>query len=217
MGGNWITLDLSNLLIWAYLVFIGIEITMSTLAIIYYHHFNLFKTHLFSVIVSLAFIAIGFFLFDKFYHYSSAKKRDAIREQRKSYFNDIRLIRWWFLPDGKNPKEIHVDLLVASQGRLAAQVSGNDDAEDGKIIFSSDGESQHAVKAGDSIHYVFPLIINNPGQANNIEFTFHLFKHPFGQSGPDDVSKIFKDSIDTNDDGIFFYEKLEHPISQVLN
>lgn len=85
-GGNWITLDLSNLLIRAYAIFIGIEITISTLAIIYYRHFNLFKTHLFSAILSLAFIAIGSFLFDKMDNYSSAKKCNAIRERRKSYF-----------------------------------------------------------------------------------------------------------------------------------
>ncbi|MEO9070356.1 MAG: hypothetical protein ABI261_04945 [Ginsengibacter sp.] len=214
-GGNWITLDFSNLLIRAYVIFIGIEITISTIAIIYYHHSNLFKTHLFSAILSLAFIAIGLFLFDKKEHYSSAKKQYAIREHRKSYFNDIRLIRWWFLPDGKNPKEIHVDLVVASAGRLAAQASGNEDAENGKNIFSSDGQAQHVVKAGDTIHYVFPLTINNPGQANNVAFTFHLFKHPFGQSGDDDVSKIFKDSINKNDDGVFFYENLVPPMHQV--
>ena len=214
-GGNWITLDFSGLLIRAYVLFIAIHITISTLAIIYYRHFNLFKTHLFSAIVSLAFIGVGLFLYDKFDHESSRKKQDAIAEQRKSYFNDIRLRRWWFLPDKKNPKEIHVDLEIASPGRLAANVQGNEVGEKGKNIFSSDGEAQRLVNAGETIHYVFPLTINNPGQANKIEFTFYLFKHPVGQSGVDDVSKVFKDSIDTNDDGAYFYEKLVPPLGQV--
>ena len=86
--------------------------------------------------------------------------------------------------------------------------------ENGKNIFSSDGEAQRVVNAGETVHYVFPLTIDNPGQAKNIEFTFHLFKHPFGQSGPDDVSKVFKDSIDKNDDGSFYYEKLGPPLGQ---
>jgi hypothetical protein len=214
-GGNWITLDLSGLLIKTYVIFIVIHITISTLAIIYYRHFNLFKTHLFSAIFSLAFIAIGLFLFDKFDNHSSQKKYNTLTEKRKSFFNDIRLIRWWFLPDGKNPKEIHADLVVASEGRFAAQVSGKEDGEDLKNIFSSDGEVQHLVKTGDTIHYVFPLTINNPGYANNIEFTFHLFKHPVGQSDNHDVSKIFKDSIGKNDDGTYFYENLLPPLDQV--
>jgi hypothetical protein len=213
-GGNWIALDLSNLLIRAYFILIGIHITISTLLIFYLHHYSLGKTHLFSAIVSLAIITIGLLLFNKFDHYSAEKKYEAIREQRKSYFNDIRLIRWWFLPDEKNPKEIHVDLVVASAGRFAAQANGNEDGENGKNIFYSDGEVQRLVNHGDTIHYVFPLTLNNPGQARNIEFTFYLFKHPVGQSGTDDVSKIFKESIDQYDDGSYFYEKLILPLDQ---
>ena len=98
---------------------------------------------------------------------------------------------------------------------MAANVLGNENGENGKNIFSSDGETPFIVQGGDTIRYIFPLTINNPGQANNIEFTFHLFKHPFGESGTDDVSKIFKDSIDKNDDGSFYYEKLAPPMDQV--
>lgn len=104
---------------------------------------------------------------------------------------------------------------MASAGRFAAQVMGNGGGENGKNIFSSYGEAKRVVKAGEKVHYVFPLTVDNPGQANNIEFTFHLFKHPFGQSGADDVSKVFKDSIDKNDDGSFYYEKLVPPLGQV--
>lgn len=207
-GSNWISLDLSGLLIKGYVLLIAVHITISTLVIIYYHQFNLFKTHLFSAILSLAFISLGLFFYNKFDHYNSRNKNDIITEQRKIYFNDIRLIQWWFLPDTKNPKEIHADLIVASAGRFSGHVQGNEDVENEKNIFSSDGEAQLMVKAGDTIHYNFPITISNPRQANNIEFTFYLFKHPVGQSGTDDVSKIFKDSIDKNDDGTYFYEKL---------
>lgn len=116
------------------------------------------------------------------------------------------------MPDAKNPIEIHVDLKVAAPGRFAANVKGNGVGEDGKNIFSSDGEPQHLVKASEIIHYVFPLTINNTGHANSVEFTFFLFKHPVGESGPDDVSKVYKDSVDKNDDGTYFYEKLPPPL-----
>jgi len=214
-GGNWITLDFSGLLIKAYAIFIALSITISTLAIIYYRHVSLIKLHFFSAIISTTLIAIGFFFYNKFTDYSYRKKQSAITEKRQSFFNDIRINQWWFEPDNKNPKEIHVDLAIASPGRLAAQVTGNEDGENKKNIFSSDGEAQHLVKGAETVHYVFPLTINNPGKADKIEFTFHLFKHPLGETGIDDVSKIFKDSIDTNDDGTFFYEKLLPPLFRV--
>ncbi len=97
-------------------------------------------------------------------------------ERRKSLFNHIRLKRWWFVPTAENPKEIHVDLEVSPAGRFAALATGKENDENGKNIFSSDGEVQHLVKAGEPIHYVFPLTIINSGQAKNIEFTFYLFK-----------------------------------------
>lgn len=40
-GSNWISLDLKGLLIRAYIIFIGVHITISTFAIIYYQPFNL--------------------------------------------------------------------------------------------------------------------------------------------------------------------------------
>lgn len=211
-GSNWISLDFSNLLIKAYLVFLAIDITISTLAVIYYPHFSLLKTHLFSAIISLALLALGLFVYDRYDHTKSRNESKVITEQREKFFNDVQLLRWWFVPDAKNPGEIHVDLKVAAQGRFAANVKGNVIGEDGNNIFSSDGEPQHLVKAGEIIHYVFPLTINNPGQANNVEFTFFLFKHRIGESGPNDVSKVYKDSVDRNDDGTYFYEKLPSPL-----
>ena len=136
-------------------------------------------------------------------------------ERRKSMFNNIRVKRWWFVPTAENPKEIHAELEVTSAGRFAALVTGKENGENGKNIFSSDGEVQHLVNAGEPIHYVFPLTIINSGQAKNIEFTFYLFKGPPGESGDDDVVKIFKDSIVTHDDGSYFYETMPPPLNEI--
>ncbi|MEO8416340.1 MAG: hypothetical protein ABI472_21945 [Ginsengibacter sp.] len=214
-GGNWISLDLRGMFIWSYLVFIGGHIAVSTLAVIYSHHFTLFKIHFYSAILSLAMLGIGLFLFDKIHKNSSDKKYHAKMEQRKSLFNNIQVKRWWFVPTAENPKEIHVDLEVTSAGRFAALAKGKENGETGKNIFSSDGEVQHVVKAGEYIHYVFPLTIVNAGQATNIEFTFYLFKAPIGTSSDDDVVKIFKDSIVTQDDGSYFYETLPPPLDEI--
>ncbi|MDP4283663.1 MAG: hypothetical protein Q8891_04530 [Bacteroidota bacterium] len=160
-GGDWISLDLKGLLIGPYLVFIGIYISLSTLAVIYSHHFTIFKIHFYSAILSLAMLGIGLVLFDKVGKNSSAKKYNAKIDQRKSLFNNIQVKRWWFVPTAKKPKEIHVDLEVTSAGRLTALATGKENGEYGKDIFSSDGEVQHLVKAGEPIHYVFPLTIIN--------------------------------------------------------
>ncbi|MEO7209494.1 MAG: hypothetical protein ABIY35_01005 [Chitinophagaceae bacterium] len=214
-GGNWITLDFSYLLIKAYLIFLVVHFTFSTLAVIYYPHFNLLTTHLFSAILSLSLIALGIYVYNKHDEQNYNEKEHVKTEQRKTYFNDVQILRWWFEPNTKNPKEIHVDLKIASAGRFSAQVNGSSVGEDMKNIFYSDGEPQHLVKAGEIIHIIFPLTIQNPGQANSIEFTFYLFKHPVGESGPDDVSKVFKDSIGQQDDGKYFYEKLVPPLDNI--
>jgi hypothetical protein len=214
-GKDWISLDLRGLFIWPYLAFIIIHIALSTLAVIYSHQFKLFRIHIYSGIFSLAMLGLGLLIFDKIRKNSSTKEYNAKMEHRKSLFNDIRVKRWWFVPVPENPKEIHVDLQVASDGRLAAIVTGKENGEDGKNIFSSDGEAQRRVNTGENIHYVFPLTIINSGQAKNIEFTFYLFKSPIGAPGGDDVAKIFKDSIITNDDGTYFYETLLSPLHKI--
>jgi hypothetical protein len=214
-GGDWISLDFRGLFIRLYLVFIGIYIAFSTLVVVYSHHLKLLKIHAFSAILSLAIIAIGLFLFDKVRKNSSVNKYSAKMELRKSIFNDVRVKQWWIVPTAENPKEIHVDLEVAAAGRFAALATGKENGENGKNIFSSGGEDQHLVNAGELIHYVFPITIINPGQAKDIEFTFYLFKAPIGETREDDVVKIFKDSIVTTDDGSYFYDTLPRPLNVI--
>lgn len=207
-GSNWISLDFSKFLITAYLIFLAVYFTISTIAVIKFHNSSLLKIHLITALISLLLIVLGFVLYNKFQDNKYSKNETGRKEERKNYFNDVQLVEWWYVPDAKNPKEIHVDVEVTAAGRFTGYVTGQEDGEHANRIFSSDGEEQRSVKAGEKIHYVFPLTINNPGQANNIEFTFHLFKHPPGEMGPDDVSKIFKKSVTTKDDGQYFYEEL---------
>ncbi|MEP7265946.1 MAG: hypothetical protein ABI772_15690, partial [Bacteroidota bacterium] len=213
-GKDWISLDFRGLFIGSYLLFLGIHITISTIAVVYYHHFKLFPIHFYTAIISLVIICIGLFTYDKIEKAGSLKKNIAKTEQRKSIYNQIQLKRWWLLPDATNPKIIYADLEVTSAGRFAALVNGKEDGESGKTIFTSDGEAQRLVKGGEHIHYEFPLTIINPGEARVIEFTFYLFKAPVGQSSVEDVVKIYKDFIITNDDGSYFYEKLMPPLSE---
>ena len=117
-GGNWISLDFSHLLFRAYILFISIYTIISTLMVMFYPHHKLVKIHLFSFVISLAFIGVGFFIYNRYVDYNNKKELVAKSESRKAFFNDIRIIRWWFVPDSTHPKEIHVDLKVAAAGRF---------------------------------------------------------------------------------------------------
>lgn len=64
-------------------------------------------------------------------------------------------------PDQENLKEIHVDIKVASSGIFSANMRSSEDGENGRIIFSSDGEDQHMVKSGETFNYTFPLTVSN--------------------------------------------------------
>ncbi|MEP6645622.1 MAG: hypothetical protein ABJC12_00915 [Saprospiraceae bacterium] len=213
-GNDWIALDFRGLFIGSYLIFLAIHIILSSFAVRYFHHLKLFQIHIYTAIISVTLIGIGLLLFNKIDKASSLRKYTAQMEQRKPLFNQIQLERWWFIPTAENPKEIHVDLEITSAGRLSAHAKGKEDGEYGKNIFSSDGEPQHTVKANEHIHYVFPLTTLIPGDASDIELTFYLFKKPIGQSSDEDIVKIFKDSIDTTDNGSYFYQVLMQPLSE---
>jgi len=213
-GGDWLSLDFSKLLFRAYLLFIGIYIAVSTVSLLINHGNSFLKVHLFSLIISVLILSVGFFISDNYSDYSFSKQRIASIERRDSFFNDICLIRWWFLPDMKSPKEIHVDLTIAAVGRFSGHAIGKENDENSNNIFTSDGEEQRQVKTGDTIHYVFPLTFINAGNAHNIEFTFSLFKHPPGVSGDDDITKVFQNPIVKNADASFLYETLVPPLDK---
>ncbi|MEO6135782.1 MAG: hypothetical protein ABIP35_11560, partial [Ginsengibacter sp.] len=156
-GSNWISLDFSKFLITAYLIFLAVYFTISTIAVIKFHNSSLLKIHLITALISLLLIVLGFVLYNKFLDNKYSKNETAKKEERKNYFNDVQLVRWWYVPDAKNPKEIHVDVEVTAAGRFTGYVTGQKDGEHANIIFSSDGEEQRLVKAGEKIHYVFPL------------------------------------------------------------
>ena len=101
-GGNWISLDLRGLFIGSYLVLVAVHIAISTLAVIYSRHFTLLKIHLYAVIISLASRGVGLLIFGQISKNNGAKKYDAKMEQRKSFYNNIRIIPCWFVPTVQN-------------------------------------------------------------------------------------------------------------------
>jgi hypothetical protein len=62
-GGDWISLDLRGLFIWSYVAFLTVHIGLSTLAVSYYKHSNLFLLHIGSVVLTIVILIIGVWLF----------------------------------------------------------------------------------------------------------------------------------------------------------
>lgn len=212
-GGNWISLDFRGLLIGLYLIFLVIHIALSSVAIHFFPQFRLVQIHLFTALISIAIMAIGISVYNTMVKSRSRQDYNAMMEKRKPLFDQIQLKRWWYVPNAQNPTEIHADLEVTAGGRFSGFATGKGAGEFGINVFSSEGEAQHMVKANEGIHYIFPLTINSPGVASQIELTFYLFKAPAGQTTDEDIVKIFKESVEVADDGSYFYEVLPPPSS----
>ncbi len=89
-GRDWISLNFKNVLIWTYVAFIGLHILLSTLVIFSFHHSKLFTVHLYSAILSLVLLSVGFFAFEKIKSNDSSGKDLAKMEHRKSLYNKHR-------------------------------------------------------------------------------------------------------------------------------
>ncbi|MBK7885283.1 MAG: hypothetical protein IPJ81_17005 [Chitinophagaceae bacterium] len=116
--------------------------------------------------------------------------------------------RWWLVGKPTDPTEIHVEVLVKDAGRFAANINGRKANDQyAATIFSSIDEDQRMVKADEQFTQVFKLKKFNEGYADDIEIAFYLFDTDTdgNKIGEVRISKIFKKSISTEDDGSFFY------------
>jgi hypothetical protein len=143
----------------------------------------------------------------------------ALMESRKPLINVIELKEWWYVPDASHPTEIRVSVVVHQSGRFAGNVTGEQTDSSGSsttIFESTNGpESQRQVRSDEAFTYAFPLKILSAGRADDVRITLYLFKAP---SGPDrgDITKVFMNSPQRDDDGEYFYGVLPPP-SQAEN
>jgi hypothetical protein len=213
-GGNWIMLDFRGLIFWTYVLLVGIDIILSSVAVLLFPKSGVLRIQFGSIVLSAVLIVTSMTAYGKVRRLASAHEYRSFMENRKPLMDVIELKQWWYVPDEANPTEIRVSVFVHQSGRFAGNVTGErTDASDAStIIFESTNapESQRQVSSGEAFTYSFPLKILTAGHADNVEITLYLFKAPSGPAAGD-ITKIFMKSPQRDDDGQFFYGVLPLP------
>jgi len=196
-GRDWIALDIRGLFVRSYVAFLIVHILLSTVALYVFRGTSMWSIQLCSGVCAIALLGAGIFVYDRVQRSRSRSASHELQEQRKAHLHDIELKSWWYVPNEADPKEIHVELMVAAPGRFSGSANG------------FDGQQQRTVNAEGAFTYVF--LRNGTGpvpNAGQLEFTFYLFRGPVGSSTPNDISKVFLHTPKMDDDGSYFYGTL---------
>jgi hypothetical protein len=219
-GGNWITLDFRGLIFWTYITLLGIQVIVSSIAVLLFPKSGALRIYLGSMVISMILLLTGIAAYERLRRLAMFKEHRAFMESRRPLLNVIELKEWWYYPDESDPTEIRVSVLVHQPGRFAGYVAGHqtDLSGDFTTIFQSTNgpEGQRQVRAGEAFTYDFPLQFLTSGHANDVQITLYLFKAPPGGPAAGDISKTFMKSPRQDDDGQFFYGALPPP-SQPAN
>jgi hypothetical protein len=217
-GSNWITLDFRGLIFWTYVLLAGIGVTMSSIAILVFPKSGVLRIYFASIVLSAFLLVTSAVAYGKLQRLAAANQYRAFMDNRKPLINAIELKRWWYVPDTSHPTEVRVNVVVHQSGRFAGNITGVQTDSSGnftRVFEATNGpESQRQVTSEEAFTYAFPLKILTAGRADNVEITLYLFK---ALSGPaaGDITKIFMNSPQGNDDGQYFYGVLPAPSQPV--
>jgi hypothetical protein len=213
-GGNWITLDFRGLIFWTYVTVLAIHLTASSIAVLLFPKPGLLRIYAASILLSVILFVTGVSAYGKLRRLAISNEHRAFMESRQPLMNVLELKEWWYFPDENNPTEIRVSVVVHQSGRFAAGVTGQQTNPSGDfttVFQSTNGpESQRQVRSGEAFTYAFPLEFLNVGHANDVRITLYLFKAPSGPA-PGDITKVFMNSPQQEDDGEYFYGVLPPP------
>ena len=218
-GRSWITLDFRGLIFWTYVTLLAIQVIVSSIAVLLFRKTGLLLIQFGSVVISVILLVTGVTAYGKLRRLAISNEHRTFMESRKPLINVIELKEWSYFPDDSHPTEIRVSVVVHQSGRFAGNVTGaqTDPSGDFKTVFQSTNgpESQRQVRSGEAFTYAFPLEFLNVGRANDVRITLYLFKAPSGPAAGD-ITKVFMNSPQRNDDGEYFYGVLPPP-SQPAN
>ena len=213
-GGNWITLDFRGLIFWTYITVVGIEVALSSIAVLAFPKSGTLRIHVGSMVLSVILLGAGVVVYGKVRRGIISNQERALMENRRRLINVIELKEWWYFPDDIYPTEIRVNVVVHESGRFAGNVTGEqtDPSGSSRNVFEStnEPETQWQVGSGDAFTYTFPLKILGTGHADNVRITLYLFKARRGPAAGD-IAKVFMSSPQQDDDGEYFYGLLPAP------
>jgi hypothetical protein len=213
-GGNWITLSFRGLIIGAYGAWFAIQLVLTTVGIRVFPRAGARRIHLCAVIPSVVLLVVGTLAYVKLADRAQANQVLAAQERRRPLADVIELKEWSYSPDDIHPTEIRVNVMVHAAGRFAGNVHGetSDASGSSRSVFQSvnDPSSQRQVRKDEAFTYVFPLEILQPGQATDVRITLYLFDTNVDPTVRD-ISKVFMNSPNREDDGQYFYGILPPP------
>jgi len=64
-GGNWITLDFRGLIFWTYIVFLVIDVVLSSVAVLTFPKSGVLRIHFCSIVLSVTVLIAGFVLYGR--------------------------------------------------------------------------------------------------------------------------------------------------------
>ena len=213
-GGSWIRLDFRGVIFWTYVLLVGIEVTLSSIAVVLFPKSGALRIHVGAMVLSAVLLVTSVVAYGKLRRQAISNEQQALMQSRRPLINVIELKQWWYFPDQSDPREIRVNVVVHRSGRFAGNVVGEqtDSSGSSTTVFESVNgpESQQQVRSGEAFTYVFPLKILNVGRANDVRITLYLFTAPSGPAAGD-ITKIFLKSPQRDDDDEYFYGVLPPP------
>ena len=149
-GGNWINLDFRGLLFWTYVTLVGIQVVVSSIALLLFPKAGALWIHLGSIVLAVVLFITGFAVYGKLRRVAISNEYRKMMADRRPLMKVIELKRWWYVPDENHPTEIRVDVVTHQPGRFAGNVAGEQTDASGSsttIFEASNGpESQRQVR-----------------------------------------------------------------------
>jgi hypothetical protein len=213
-GGNWITLDFRGLIFWTYVTLVGIDVILSSVAVLLFPKAGALRIHLGSMVLAVVLFITGVAVYGKVRRVATSNEYRKMMANRRPLINVIELKKWSYFPDENQPTEIRVSVVTHQAGRFAGNVTGGQTDPSGSsttIFEATNGpENQRQVRNGEAFTYSFPLKFMNAGRADDVRITLYLFKAPSGPAAGD-IAKVFVKSPQRDDDGEYFYGVLPPP------
>ena len=213
-GGNWITLDFRGVLFWTYVILVGIDVPLSSVAVMLFPKAGALRIHLGSMVLAVVLFITGIAVYGKLRRVAISNEYRQMLANRRVLLNVIELKEWWYVPDENHPTEIRVSVVVHQPGRFAGNVTGEqtDSLGSSTTIFESTNgpESQRQVGSGEVFTCPFPLKFLTTGRADDVRIALYLFNASDGPS-EGDITKVFVKSPQRDDDGMYFYGVLPPP------
>ena len=114
-GGNWIALDFRGVVFWSYVALLGVDVTLSSIAVLGLPKAGLLRIHLGSMVFAVLLLITGVAVYGKLRRAAMSNEYRTTMANRRPLMNAIEFKNWWYVPDESHPTEIRVSVVVHEQ------------------------------------------------------------------------------------------------------